>query len=325
MIQPSPSVLPSPLPDPTADWKKFSYPTFEFKLPPDWTVDSATNSNPLQFVNVAALLKIIIYTDSQSLTLRGFVDQQKTNAIDLRGPEIRWTETETTLADQPAIKLEGDFSGFWIAVFDPQAKRTRQIIFGMDFSNYPELAEQILSTFKFWQEFTITDEDFGVVTTLSLPPGYTFAATYGWTYLIFQNTNPDEVGESWDYSTSIFRKDCELQNWYTGGSPVEWYEKRLRGDYAPDDKNQKKKGEIVDAIEHPSGSQSYWEIIVKNIFGGLEKHYLFKNNDVVAVLKTDWDEAKASEFKLPQVINQLAQSLKITRIDSTTEPSVECQ
>jgi len=163
----SPSVneLPIISINPQTKWKRYTLPSFFIEVPPEWPDDPYANVNPLQLENFdprkmpgreltpneyKGLLKIEIYTDSSEQSLRSYIDKQKKVTMEIRGQEeISWLETPTLVDHQPAIKVKSGPTGYWIAVVDPIKHHIISISFGLDFDNYPALANQILSTFKF--------------------------------------------------------------------------------------------------------------------------------------------------------------------------------
>lgn len=150
--------------DPTTKWNTYTFSSFSIALPPEWSQHHPQQQNPLAFENYdpstqsgrdfspnldKGLLKIEVYT-SNPINLRTYVDNQKTQTIDIRGTStISWTEVPTQIGGQPAIKFDADTPGFSYAVVDPKTKNILALAFALDFDRYPALATQVLSTFKF--------------------------------------------------------------------------------------------------------------------------------------------------------------------------------
>ena len=177
-ITPSPSLAPSPTLDqvispeltaeqdatldPTANWKTYTYQIFTIKLPPNWSTTDV--KNPVQFLNYVldpksggsfnpstdkGKLKVEIYQNNSSDSLESYLAQQKSSAIEARGKEIDWQETKEIVAGKEAIRVKTTTPGYTYNFKDISSNTIFSIAFGLDFDNYKELSDLILSTFKF--------------------------------------------------------------------------------------------------------------------------------------------------------------------------------
>lgn len=193
---------------------------------------------------------------------------------------------------------------------------------------------QILSTFRFvqpsspasigtqvtipndWQQFTATDPDFGVQTTLSLPPDYSFRFTGS----EFTLQNDSDVTELWDYSSSVYRdNNGVLKNHYTGGSRRVWYE-----NYLSDKQSTfQNKDKILSVTEVRINNTSYLAISVKSPayndsgeISGTKKgmHYLYVQNSIMHMITPASNKAYTSDAQIPKYIGTIFVSLKSARI-----------
>lgn len=132
---------------------------------------------------------------------------------------------------------------------------------------------------KDWKKYSDTDVDFGVKTTVSLPPGCDFKFTGSeWDLRCGE-------GDIWDYKTSVFRgKEDDPKNYYSGGSLEEWYKKYLNGDFFADYTSQEK-DLIIKTTKHSVDSESYFELTIKETNGRLVAHYLFVQNGIVHIIQ----------------------------------------
>jgi hypothetical protein len=193
---------------------------------------------------------------------------------------------------------------------------------------YLETYDLMLSTFKFleegipetisipdnWQEFTATDPDFGMKTTLSLPPGYSFRFTGS----EFTIQNDVDATELWDYSTSVFRKGDIVENFYKGGSRRAWYQDYLEGKFLEEKPVLFEEGKIDGVVEHTIGSQTYLELTVSggvNYVGEIEKHFIFVQNQTLHVIRPASYKANSAEAQIPDNIGIVFYSLKSERTE----------
>lgn len=147
-----------------ANWKTYIHPLkfFSFKVPRDWIVDK-NGGNPIQLSNVnlvnppatykGKILAITIYIDTISMLLQDYVAAEKRESIELHGAEAvgSWEESTIRLDGQLAIQVKqgGLFPGTDIFVQDPSKSAIVSLSFIGDYDNYPNLINQILSTFRF--------------------------------------------------------------------------------------------------------------------------------------------------------------------------------
>ncbi len=180
-VQPSATLTPpSPTPDLTASWIKYSYSLVSLKLPPEWR--EAAKTNPVQLVNYSATqsaskvfnpvkdagkLKIEILSKNSSLDLTTYVLQKKpspvgasvastpttlvtpTSTPSATTTPATWNQTSLTLDGQPAIKVKTASSGFTVYVKDPLQPVILTVTFEDDFDSFVDLSNQILGTWQF--------------------------------------------------------------------------------------------------------------------------------------------------------------------------------
>jgi hypothetical protein len=137
---------------------------FSMQLPQGWIEDSIS-TNPVQFLNYdvnkapgrefnpvedKGLLKIEVYFDNSGKSLASLLAESKEGAKNAIGEEnFKWTETSITIDGQQGVKVDTANPGFSVYVKHPSDPVNFIISFGLDFDRYPEIANQILSTFKF--------------------------------------------------------------------------------------------------------------------------------------------------------------------------------
>ena len=178
--------------------------------------------------------------------------------------------------------------------------------------------DQILSTFKFtdsinnvnvpinWKEYTATDSEFGIKTTMFMPPGFSFKFTGS----EFTIQNDSDATELWDYSTSVTTgSNNVLKNYYDGGSRREWYKRYLDGEFLGNTVD-KKFGDIVSMTETVIGNTSYLKIVVNTLSRGIQTHYVYLQNDIIHIIKPISDVAETSQAKFPQHVGLSLYSLK---------------
>jgi hypothetical protein len=166
-----------------------------------------------------------------------------------------------------------------------------------------------------WKQFTATDPDFGVKTTMSMPPGYSFRFT-GSEFII---QNDSDATELWDYSTSVFIGKDGQKNYYAGQSRRAWYQDLLDGDFMAEKPATFTPGKIANAVEHQIGSQTYYEMTVSggppaNYSGEVGKHFVYVQNGIVHILKPASHKANTAEAKIPQNIGAIFISLSSSQI-----------
>ena len=173
VIYPQQTTQPSPS-DETANWKTYTYPEFSFKLPRNWKIDKSSqvwktdnSSNYLQFTNYAVpaigrgfnpeldkgKLKLEIIGDKTNQSIENYF------AKSLEGSGIKdWNEEKLTVGGQPAIRIRTNQPGFNKVYIKDLTQTTLIIIsFNLDFGNFSDLSNQILSTFKFLDQNKAAD------------------------------------------------------------------------------------------------------------------------------------------------------------------------
>lgn len=166
-----------------------------------------------------------------------------------------------------------------------------------------------------WKSYTATDPDFGVKTTMSMPPGYSFRFTGS----EFTMQNDSDATELWDYSTSVFRGRDGLKNYYAGQSRRAWYQDLLDGDFMEEKPASFNPGKITNAVEHQIGSKTYYEMTVSggppaNYSGEVGKHFVYVQNGIVHILKPASHKANTAEAKIPQNIETILASLSSSQV-----------
>lgn len=146
----------------TVNWKTYDYTSFSIKLPSDWK--EYGTGNPKELVNYdienspgrdfdpvadKGKLKVEIYTEDTTKDLKSYVAKAKADAIEIMGNNLVWTESTVTVNNQTAVKVKTSRPGFVLYTKHPSRPTAVLIAFILDFDNYPDLADQILPTFKF--------------------------------------------------------------------------------------------------------------------------------------------------------------------------------
>ncbi|MCX6791756.1 MAG: hypothetical protein NT149_01830 [Candidatus Gottesmanbacteria bacterium] len=158
-----------------------------------------------------------------------------------------------------------------------------------------------------WKQFTATDTDFGVKTTISMPPGYSFRFTGS----EFTIQNDSDATELWDYSSSVYRdNDGVLKNHYDGSSRRAWYEKRLSERQSTD--------KIISVKEIPLNSFTYLELTVQTpsyddhgVVSGTKNgmHYVYVQNNILHMITPVSNKAYTSAAQIPNNIEPILASL----------------
>lgn len=174
-------------------WKTYDSALFSIYVPKDWTIQEK-DENGVGFSNYSpdtALglmpsvekghLKLVINLTSNAQSVSEYVQKQKEDAQTLWGQEIVLKTTPITLDGQPATKLETRpyRTGFKVIAKHPIEATIIDLSFEASFDNYPQLADQILSSFIFlrkkpqiptsWKWYTnITKSSYSI----SYPPEY---------------------------------------------------------------------------------------------------------------------------------------------------------
>lgn len=173
----------------------------------------------------------------------------------------------------------------------------------------PSIAKKVIAL-SGWETFTAEDPDFGVKTTMAMPPGYTFSFT-GSEFTIQNN----DTTELWDYSSSIYRNnEGVLKNHYDGSSRRAWYQKRLSEKQSTD--------KILKVTEKPLNGTSYLEIQVQtpayNNSGEISGsktglHFIFVQNNILHMIIPASNKAYTAEAKIPNNIELILASLNSTQ------------
>lgn len=158
-----------------------------------------------------------------------------------------------------------------------------------------------------WKKYTAEDPDFGIKTTMSMPPGYSFRFTGS----EFTIQNDSDATELWDYSSSVYRdNDGVLKNHYDGSSRRTWYEKHLL------DKQSLNK--IISVKEMPLNSTTYLEITIQTpsyddhgITSGTKNglHYVYVQNNILHIITPASNKAYTSAAQVPSDIEPILTSL----------------
>jgi len=158
-----------------------------------------------------------------------------------------------------------------------------------------------------WKKYTAEDPDFGVKTTLSMPPGYSFRFTGS----EFTIQNDSDATELWDYSSSVYRdNDGVLKNHYDGSSRRAWYEKHLSERQSTD--------KIVSVKEKPLNASSYLEITVQTpsyddhgVASGTKNgmHYVYVQNNILHMITPASNKAYTAAAQIPGDIEPILSSL----------------
>lgn len=128
-----------------------------------------------------------------------------------------------------------------------------------------------------WKSYTATDTGFGVSTTMSLPPGFSFVFT-GSEFMIQDDATGEEI---WDYATSVFNGKDGIKNYYDGSSRREWYQKFLDNEFFSPTTTDGLEGDILSVTEHGINTTSYLEASLNMTDGKTETHYIFVQNNII--------------------------------------------
>jgi len=190
-----------------------------------------------------------------------------------------------------------------------------------------KLPVKSISIPKDWKEHAAEDSSFGIRTTLSLPPGFSFS--FSGSEFSIKDVKSEEI---WDYSTSVFvgcSPECNEENnqpedisdscfnkprnYYSGESRRLWYKKFLNGDFFCNDSFfGNKTGEIISVDEEfITDNVSYLKVIVESKLSGKEEtHYLYVQNNILHIIKPSSFKANSPDALLPKYINIILYSLK---------------
>ena len=168
----SPTPSPTPLPgDPLIEesslisgWKSYTFTDYSVSLPEGWRY-RILSSNLKQFYNYEldsarrghfdpeldkGLLKLeILKSEDNGKSLQEFVNERKQQTLDLWKQDFGWKEAQITVDEQSAIRVDTTEPGINVYVQNPYNSVFYLLSFGLDFDNFENLANQILSTFRF--------------------------------------------------------------------------------------------------------------------------------------------------------------------------------
>lgn len=171
----------------------------------------------------------------------------------------------------------------------------------------PSVAPKPISIPSNWKKYTAEDPDFGVRTTMFMPPGYSFRFTGS----EFTIQNDSGATELWDYSSSVYRdNDGVLKNHYDGSSRRAWYEKRLLERQSTD--------KIVSVKEKPLNASTYLEITIQTpsyddhgVTSGTKNgiHYVYVQNNILHMITPASNKAYTSSAQIPGNIEPILASL----------------
>ena len=171
----------------------------------------------------------------------------------------------------------------------------------------PSVTTKPISIPSNWKKYTAEDPDFGVKTTLSMPPGYSFRFTGS----EFTIQNDSDATELWDYSSSVYRNsNGVLKNHYDGSSRRAWYEKRLSERQSAD--------RIVSVKEKPLNATTYLEITVqtpsyddRGVTSGTKNgmHYVYVQNNILHMITPASNKAYTTAAQVPGNIETILASL----------------
>jgi hypothetical protein len=165
------AIKPTPTPasdaagaDPTTNWKTFTYQSLSLKLPSEWN-EYLNTPTFIQLANYdittapgrgfdqnqdKGKLKIEVSSVQTNQSLETYIAQLKKQAeTDFAGGTVTWNESQLIIGGRTATKVKSNFPGFTVYSKDISDENILIISFALDFDKYPELANQILSTFKF--------------------------------------------------------------------------------------------------------------------------------------------------------------------------------
>lgn len=216
------------------------------------------------------------------------------------------TQTQSIANNSPAINEPKNLSqptAVPIFIVGQPAEVTQPI-------QKPSSAGKLITVPSNWQQFTAVDSEFGIKTTLALPPGYSFKFT-GSEFTIQNDTDATEL---WDYSTSVYDNGAGLKNHYDGSSRRAWYQTRLSERGAED--------KIMSVQEKSLNNSTYLEMTVHtpsyDSHGALlgtknTKHYIYVQNSILHMFAPVSDKAYSSAAKIPANIEPILVSLSSSR------------
>jgi hypothetical protein len=174
----------------------------------------------------------------------------------------------------------------------------------------PQAAKNVVTVPADWKQYSDTDNDFKLTTSLALPPGYTFVFS-GSEFTISEIQNGPQAGELWTYTSSVFPGKEGLKNYYSGESRRNWYQKLLDGEFS-ELAEESEKPRITNLVEHPLNGSSYLEITVSGQYP--PKRYLYVQNGIVHILEPSSEKATSAQAEIPQHLDGIFASLKSQQV-----------
>lgn len=156
------NIQPTVKADETANWKTYKEKDFLIKIPKNWYKSDEKISNSIRYQSFdptiapqrgfdpsqdKGLLVVDITTTNSMQSLENFVSKYKADNEAII-PNQFIEEQTISVANQQAIKSKSIY-GYDVFVKSPDKNIIFDIGFGLDFNNYADLRDQILSTFKF--------------------------------------------------------------------------------------------------------------------------------------------------------------------------------
>jgi len=341
---PTPEVVATPTPDPTADWETYTNTKYGYsiKYPNTFLLPTEIGKSTtflLANSTIPAEKAVYIFVEENPQKL-DFLEWLRSSEVKQAGTileptaglkikeemilEIKWLsfeESEMPLGFPPSGEI------YWATLYKDKVFLVG--LLNLNYQEYKPTVNLMLSTFRFleistpqpvsipndWQEYTATDPDFGIKTTLSLPPGFSFRFT-GSEFTIQKDLDATEL---WDYSTSVFREKDGLKNYYTGESRRIWYQKFIEGEFWAEKPYQFVAGEITNVIEHQIGTQTHLELTVTggpptNYSGEVETHFIYTQNGIIHIIKPVSHKANSTTAQIPKYIGIIFFSLRSTQI-----------
>jgi hypothetical protein len=144
-ITPTPTINPIP-----ANWQTYSSPDLQLSVPSDWTISTpATASgttkitfNQEKVSTTSGSLTLTIAQTTTNQSLESFLSQK----YSLNSSSV--STQSASLDEEPAMFITNP-NNFVIAAIHPQSNLIVELIHSPQFIDNPELADQILSTFRF--------------------------------------------------------------------------------------------------------------------------------------------------------------------------------
>ena len=181
-----------------------------------------------------------------------------------------------------------------------------------------KIYNDILRTFKFigsvqgnkyglidtsnWKIYTAEDPEFGIKTSLKLPPGFSFS--FSGSEFIIQDNNDD--AEVWRYTTSI---TADGGNTYSGQSKKVWYEEYLQGKHGGVSVAHKN---LVDTVDRNYNNTSYIEASVNE--GAMNvRHFLYVKNGILNIIVPSSNVAYYDSAVIANNIGPIIESINVVQ------------